>query len=160
MRCALCCAAEQYSGAGAGMCYAVACCATHMINYFRRKCKLCLGTIYCVFQLKIAHFNRFEHNILWLQKKIQTSYKKLYKITAYFYCLFVLFVQNTANMLCHALCAVLRRRLCVAWREPARVALCRTFCKRPVNYTGKRTAHERQQISRFSQHGDILCNCA
>ena len=109
-----CCAAGQYSGAGVGMCCAVACCATHMINYFRSKCKLCLGTIYCAFQLKTAHFRRFEHNILWWQEKIHTSHKKLYKIIAIFQLIFVLFAHNSANMRCHALCAVLRRRLCVA----------------------------------------------
>lgn len=145
-----CYAAGQYSGAGAGMCYTAACCATHMIQHFEPVCKFYSTTIYCAFHLKTAHFRRFEHNILWWQEKIHTSRKKLYKKTAIFQSVFVLFAHNLANMRCHALCAVLRRRLCVAWRTPARVALCRTFYKRPVNYTGKCTAHERQQISRFS----------
>ena len=65
MRCAL--AVRRGSTAEPVRVCAVACCATHMINYFRSKCKLCLGTIYCAFKLKIAHFRRFEHNILWWQ---------------------------------------------------------------------------------------------
>ena len=42
-----CYAAEQYSGAGAGICCAVACCATHMIQYFEPVCKFYSTTIYC-----------------------------------------------------------------------------------------------------------------
>nr|DAL16980.1 MAG TPA_asm: hypothetical protein [Caudoviricetes sp.] len=55
-----------------------------MINYFRSKCKLCLGTIYCVFQLKIAHFRRFEHNILWFQKKNSDFLQKTIQNNRYF----------------------------------------------------------------------------
>ena len=102
MRCAL--AVRWSSTAEPVWVCAVACCATHMINYFRSKCKLCLGTIYCAFQLKIAHFRRFEHNILWWQEKIHTSHKKLYKITAIFQTVFVLFAHNSANMRCALYC--------------------------------------------------------
>lgn len=89
-------------------------CYTHMIAKFRPYCKFYSTTIYCVFQLKIAHFRRFEHNILWWQEKIHTSHKKLYKITAIFQLVFVLFAHNPENTRYHALCAVLRWRLCIA----------------------------------------------
>lgn len=61
----------------------------HSITPFRPKCKLGETTRYCAFQLKIAHFRRFEHNILWWQEKIHTSHKKLHKITAIFQLVFV-----------------------------------------------------------------------
>ena len=39
----------------------------HIITAELMLCKFSSNTIYCVFQLKIAHFCRFEHNILWLK---------------------------------------------------------------------------------------------
>lgn len=39
----------------------------HIITAELMLCKFSSNTIYCVFQLKIAHFCRFEPNILWLK---------------------------------------------------------------------------------------------
>ena len=114
------------------MCYAVACCATHMIQYFERVCKFYSTTIYCAFQLKIAHFRRFEHNILWWQEKIHTSYKKLYKITVIFQLVFVLFAHNLANM-----------RYCALRGEGVKYSSFHSFNKNP------RYSRYSKQITRY-----------
>lgn len=133
-------------------------CYTHMIAKFRPYCKLAQTTICCVFQLKISHFRRFEHNILWWQKKIHTSHKKLYKIIAIFQPVFVQFTLKTAHPACSARALRLLHSAQHSAREWHESGARNVLHIRTPAWVPGALARARGSVSRgFSQPGKMLC---